>query len=103
MENETIRVGEIGGHEECPVELTALVLCRAASPHLFRDLATGPKTFTELRATIVNSGASSSRTLAALGLRPAEYRVCGGILATRTPYKRGPSSIFGPLERSGTL
>lgn len=53
------------GHEECPVELTALVLCRAAVPHMFRDLATGPKTFTELRSTIVDNGASSSRTLAA--------------------------------------
>lgn len=50
---------------ECPVELTALVLCRAAVPHIIRDLATGPKTFTELRATIVEVGASSSRTLAA--------------------------------------
>jgi DNA-binding HxlR family transcriptional regulator len=54
-----------GISEECPVELTALVLCRAATPHLFRDLSTGPKTFTELRATIVDGGASSSRTLAA--------------------------------------
>lgn len=54
-----------GAPGECPVELTALVLCRAAVPHLFRDLSTGPKTFTELRATIVDSGASSSRTLAA--------------------------------------
>lgn len=60
-----IRADEPGAPEECPVELTALVLCRAAVPHLFRDLATGPKTFTELRATIVDSGASSSRTLAA--------------------------------------
>lgn len=51
--------------EECPVELTALVLCRAAVPHVLRDLSTGPKTFTELRATIVDGGASSSRTLAA--------------------------------------
>lgn len=50
---------------ECPVELTALVLCKAAVPHIFRDLAAGPKTFTELRATIVTDGASSSRTLAA--------------------------------------
>lgn len=50
---------------ECPVELTALVLCRAAAPHIIRDLATGPKTFTELRTTIVEVGASSSRTLAA--------------------------------------
>lgn len=52
-------------HHDCPVELTALVLCRAAVPHIVRDLATGPKTFTELRATIVEDGASSSRTLAA--------------------------------------
>lgn len=50
---------------ECPVELTALVLCKAAVPHIFRDLATGPKTFTELRSTIVTGGASSSRTLSA--------------------------------------
>ena len=50
---------------ECPVELTALVLCRAAAPHIIRDLAPEPKTFTELRATIVEAGASSSRTLAA--------------------------------------
>ena len=47
------------------MELTALVLCRAAAPHIIRDLATGPKTFTELLATIVEAGASSSRTLAA--------------------------------------
>jgi DNA-binding HxlR family transcriptional regulator len=44
--------------------LTALVLCRAAVHHIIRDLATGPKTFTELCATIVEAGASSSRTLA---------------------------------------
>lgn len=50
---------------DCPVELTALVLCKAAVPHIFRDLATGPKTFTELRTTIVTDGASSSKTLAA--------------------------------------
>ena len=50
---------------ECPVELTALVLCRAAAPHVIRDLATGPKTFTELRKTIVEDGGVSSRTLAA--------------------------------------
>ncbi len=55
---------ELAPHE-CPVELTALVLCRAAAPHIIRDLATGPKTFTELRTTIVEAGASSSRTLAA--------------------------------------
>lgn len=48
-----------------PVELTALVLCGAAVPHIIQDLATGPKTFTEPRATIVEVGASSSRTLAA--------------------------------------
>lgn len=45
------------------MELTALILCRVAAPHIIRDLATGPKTFTELRATIVEVGASSSRTL----------------------------------------
>lgn len=50
---------------ECPVELTALVLCRAAAPHVIRDLALGPKTFTELRKTIVEDGGVSSRTLAA--------------------------------------
>lgn len=50
---------------ECPVELTALVLCRAAAPHIIRDLALGPKTFTELRKTIVEDGGVSSRTLAA--------------------------------------
>ncbi len=46
------------------MELTALVLCRAAAPHLIRDLASGPKTFTELRRTIVEDGGVSSRTLA---------------------------------------
>lgn len=51
--------------DECPVELTALVLCKAAVPHILRDLSGGPRTFTELRATIVDGGASSSRTLAA--------------------------------------
>lgn len=50
---------------ECPVELTALVLCRAAAPHIIRDLAIAPKTFTELRTTIVEAGGVSSRTLAA--------------------------------------
>lgn len=40
-----------------------MVLCRAAAPHIIRDPATGPKTFIELRATIVEVGASSSRTL----------------------------------------
>lgn len=55
---------ELAPHE-CPVELTALILCRAAAPHIIRDLAPGAKTFTELRATIVEAGASSSRTLAA--------------------------------------
>lgn len=55
---------EVAQHE-CPVELTALVLCRVAVPHIIRDLASGPKTFTELRTTIVEVGASSSRTLAA--------------------------------------
>lgn len=50
---------------DCPVELTALVLCKAAVPHIFRDLAESPRTFTELRTTIVTDGASSSRTLAA--------------------------------------
>lgn len=47
------------------MELTALVLCRAATPHLIRDLSTGPKSFTELRRTIVEDGGISSRTLAA--------------------------------------
>jgi len=56
---------ETSPRHECPVELTALVLCRGAVPHIVRDLATGPKTFTELRETIVGTGASSSRTLAA--------------------------------------
>lgn len=53
------------GRHDCPVELTALVLCKAAVPHIFRDLATGPKTFTELRERIITEGGSSSRTLAA--------------------------------------
>lgn len=47
------------------MELTALVLCRAAAPHLIRDLSSGAKTFTELRKTIVEAGGISSRTLAA--------------------------------------
>ncbi len=51
--------------QECPVEFTALALCRAAVPHIIRDLASGPKTFTELRTTIVDAGDISSRTLAA--------------------------------------
>ena len=60
---------------ECPVELTALVLCRAAAPHVIRDLALGPKTFTELRKTIVEDGGVSSRTLAARlkSLQSEEY------------------------------
>ncbi len=41
------------------------MLCRAAAPHIIRDLAVGPKTFTELRKTIVEDGGVSSRTLAA--------------------------------------
>lgn len=49
--------------QDCPVELTALVLCRVAAPHIVRDLASGPKTFTELRTTIVDTGSISSRTL----------------------------------------
>lgn len=51
--------------QECPVELTALILCRAAVPHIIRDLAPKPRTFTELRSTVVNAGGISSRTLAA--------------------------------------
>ena len=58
-------VGITRERHECPVELTALVLCRAAVPHIVRDLAASPKTFTELRETIVEDGASSSRTLSA--------------------------------------
>lgn len=62
---QAIPTKSVAARQECPVELTALVLCRAAVPHIFRDLASGPRTFTELRTTIVTGGASSSRTLAA--------------------------------------
>lgn len=41
----------------CPVDSTAMVPCRAAAPHTIRGLATGLRTFTEPRATVVEAGA----------------------------------------------
>ncbi len=81
---------------ECPVELTALVLCRAAVPHIIRDLASGPKTFTELRATIVEVGASSSRTLAAR----LKYLEQEGYV-TRTPLKSYLRRVEYTLSKKG--
>lgn len=64
MVRQTIPGGSTApARQDCPVELTALVLCRVAAPHIVRDLASGPKTFTELRTTIVDAGSISSRTL----------------------------------------